>query len=395
MKRINLIFLMIFMFSLLMVSKGTVTSIAEPSDDTTDQLLTLDQSDEEDEEDEEDDNTETSEEEDEDDEKEDEEKDSDGDGVEDDVEEAYEREIELEIDSEKFKIKSSLKTEDNKDEFELEFDIGSDDNAEIKMKFKSESENAESELEYKVKFDEIIEFTDLAAIGYENETIVSSYEIGKSGWNALSYTENQDLGLIEIIATTSDGVFSLNMRIANNFLQDDGVVLSPTSLKIDVTINQFSFVQNDTKLAIKTHIKSSSEMERDEDTEDEQQGTASSESEVEISTTSTAAFFSWAQLAMADDQEVNVISSALTDSTDEESESSNKIYFTFDAINPTKIVWDPKLGVVSEASLANIAAALGVDVSEGFTLAGFELWVIVPLFAFGLLSKRIKHSIRH
>lgn len=329
-------------------------------------------------------------------------KDEDHDGVENDKETAYEREIEKEVDAQKFKIKSSLKNDTNKDEFELSFDSGSDDQAEIAMKFQSESGNVESELKYEIKFDEIVEFVDTNAFGYKNETVLTRYEIGKVGWLPLQFEENLTSGLIKLNATTSDGVFGLIMRLSNNFLVDENVTISPTSLKIDVIINNFPYASSGTKLAVKTVMKSESEMKVDNTSEDELEGIAKNESEVELSLGSSSAFFSWSEVASVDGSLVNVLASSLADSSSEEGVKSNKMYYTFNATDASQIVWDPKVGVVSQASKTNyeaimspvavpaeVLSSVAQDPTVG-ALSGFEFFAVISLFGFILLRRRRK-----
>ncbi|RMG21782.1 MAG: hypothetical protein D6732_26870 [Methanobacteriota archaeon] len=285
--------------------------------------------------------------------------DSDGDGIDDDIEHAYEREIEYESEVDRFKSKSTLKNGTTKDVFEVEFDVQSDNAAEIKFKFSNSvainsSANNESELSYKVKFDKIVEFIDSGEPGYQNETIVSFYEIGNAGWNDLQVHYNTTLGYLQINATTQDGLFTLVMMLTSGFLNRDNVTITPNSLKIDVYINNYNLTSSDTKLAIKTHIKTEAQLQIEQESEEELEGFASNETQVEISMANTTGYFSWAEFAEAMGSSIDVIASTLENSTDEEGETSQKTYFTFDAVNVSSIYWDPKMGVVSQAAKQNV-----------------------------------------
>ncbi len=321
------------------------------------------------------------------------EEDEDEDGVDDEKESAYEREVEREITDYSFSIESELKNGTTKDKFELEFDVGETDNAEIEIKFQSESGNLETELKYAVEFDEIIEFIDTGTVGYDNETILTEYEIGKAGWEPLVYSENTTSGLIKINATTLDGIFSLYMRLSTGFVMDNDVIISPTSLKIDVIINEFVYASSGSKLAVKAHMKTSSEVKVDHESEDELEGVAKNETEVEVSDGNSTAFFSWSDFAYADGNLVDVITSSLTDSSDEKGEASSKMYYTFDVVDATKIIWDPKVGIISEASKQNLASVISDTVSqEGNTdaIAGFQFIALLVFILPIAIRRKIK-----
>ncbi len=325
--------------------------------------------------------------------------DSDKDGVNDEVEKAFEREVQVESDSSKFKISSELKNGTKKDKFEITFDVESDDSAEIKLKFKSEVNDTESELKYKVKFDKIVEFIDQGVSGIDNETILSTYDIGKSGWAPIVVTNDNTTGLIKINATTLDGIFSLIMRISNSFVKDSNVILSPTSLKIDVLINNYQYNSTGSKLAIKTHLKTESQIEVNHETEDEKEGIASNETELGVKMGNSTAFFSWSEFAIADGKTVAVITSSLADSSDEEGETSSRIFYTFNATNVQSITWDPKIGVVSQASIDNLpfsnlyGTSTPTDVSNilgNLPVPGFEIWVFISILSVAIIYKK-KH----
>ncbi len=345
--------------------------------------------------------------------------DSDHDGIDDDVEKAYEREVQVENEDNKFKISSELKNGTKKDKFEITFDVESDDSAEIKLKFKSEVNDTESELKYKVKFDKIVEFIDQGVPGIDNETILSTYDIGKAGWAPIVVTNDNTTGLIKINATTLDGIFSLIMRISNSFVKDNNVTLSPTSLKIDVLINNYQYNSTSSKLAIKTHVKTTSKIEIDKESEDEKEGIASNETELGVKMGNSTAFFSWSEFAIADGNTTAVIASTLADSSDEEGETSSRIFYTFNATDVQSIMWDPKVGVVSQASKENLPVNNPVDTTTptdtnttsndtlssdttvntedlpteslgDLPVPGFEIWVFISILSVAIIYKK-KH----
>jgi hypothetical protein len=301
---------------------------------------------------------------------------------------AYEREVEFEQQDREFKAKSALKNGDNKDEFELEFKVGGGDEPEIKLKYKTESSSSETELEYKIEFDRIIEFSENSSVvGFDtNDTILSEYEMDKMDWDPIVYSEVVENGvtIYSATASTSDGVFVLRMYLAGSFADVNGSALTPNALKIDVEIHNYDYISNSSYLSLETDIKSQSEYEEKEDTVEEQAGFASNEAQVSIGNSNAAGYFSWVETAIADGVDVPVKYSGLItegneDDDDIESEQKGTAYFTFEAESPKDLIWDPKVGVVSEGALSLISAIQDAsNVSEALSsLPGFELFLTV------------------
>lgn len=305
---------------------------------------------------------------------------------------AYERQVEMEKENKKFKIQSELKNGASKDKFEITFDVDSSDKAEIEIKYKTESGSNETSLKYRVEMEQIVEYVDSgAADGYQVGEEVSTYTIGQKGWDNLVYDYTNQVHTI--VATTSDGVFKIVLKLSEVITPLDNATLTPNSLKIDIEMNNFPYTQSNSSLAIVTKIKSSAASKVEDDTEEETVGFGSDEKEVRLNTTAASGFFSWVEHAMADGKLIDVLSSPLSQATDdedlEESESSTKLVFSFNAVNATKIVWDPKIGVTSEATVALLESILNSDLPSGFQLPGFQFYYIIGIFGlFALMNRR-------
>lgn len=299
-------------------------------------------------------------------------------------ESAYERELEITQEDYKFEIESELKFGENKDQIEIEFKI--EDEAEIDFEYKTEVGSTESELSYEVEFQEIVEYVDIGVVGngYQDGEEVSEYDIEDVDWNPISYTTEIVNGAnVNVIrAETSDGVFVLVMKIAEALLDlENGVTLTPNSLKIDVEIHNFPYNNTGSSLALKSKLKSETEFKVEGDSTEETTGFAFDESQVSIG----LGFFSWAETALADGDVVSVVSSTLEATTEEEqdddkleTEVEQKIFFSFNTTDAQDIVWDPKVGVISEGTVQQIAAIESkYAAGDSSSAPGFGFWMIL------------------
>ncbi len=299
-------------------------------------------------------------------------------------EDAYERELEIETSDKQFQVKSKLKFGDQEDEIEVEFEV--EDKAEIQLQYKTESSSQEAKFKYRVSFEKIIEYVDSTQTGFNGtQDIVSELEFKQ--WDPIQYTVSNVNGVdvYVITATTSDQVFSLVIRISTSIIDLGNSTLTPNSVKIDVIINDYNYVNSNSSLAVKAKIKTESKLEMDDETVEEAAGFVEGESQVGIGLLS-AGFFSWADTAEADGVTVDVISSTLEDSSSEdtdleENETSNKLYFSFMATNASSIVWDPKVGVISEGTQQLIQSIEekygGLASNGGAALPGFGIWMLI------------------
>lgn len=322
----------------------------------------------------------------------------------DEKDDAQERVLTIEMETDSFKVESELKNGDTKDKIKLQFEL--EDEIEIELKYKSKSEDTETEFKYKVEFEEIIEYLETNGIsGYQtNDTDLSRYEF--DAWHDLVYQEEliDGVTVLTITATTADNVFTMVMRLSAGLLDLGQAILTPNSLKIDIIIENFDYVQHNSSLALKTKIKTEIEVEIKEDdtTVEEALGLASDESQISLASALGNGFFSWAEIALADGTVIDVITSSLeeedSDEKDEDDDvlgykSNRKIYFSFEANNATKIFWDPKIGVVSvqaNALIQSIEERYGINATG--PLSSFGLWLVLIAISLPVISRRIKNK---
>jgi hypothetical protein len=247
-------------------------------------------------------------------------------------------------------------------------------------------------LKYKVEFEDIIEYVenDTVNLGYQDGEEISIYKLEDQEWNDLLHEITPVNGeeIHTFTASTTDGVFSLIMKISGAlFTLENNAMLTPNSLKVDVKISNFPYTSETSSLALKTKIKTETETEVEEDTDEEGVGFASNEAQVKLGVVGESqGFFSWAENATADGSEIDVLSSSLQEVAVDDEDHDEKLYFSFVAVNASDIVWDPKVGVVSEATQLQVAAIEGKYSSlisdaragsEGSSIPGYGIWMAI------------------
>ncbi|MHA2364192.1 MAG: hypothetical protein ACXAC7_09560 [Candidatus Hodarchaeales archaeon] len=382
MKSLKIMLLLLLVLTGVSLSLSLAGSVNDTSDNSQDSLTISQKLLQEDEED---DDEETSTEEEDEDEVHDEDE-------EEEKKTKYERSVEIETnEGDKIQIESVLKTGENKDK--IKFEIKAEgDKIEVVLKYKSESETQEFSFKYRVEFKKIIEYVDEGVFGngYQSGEDVSDYKIGQSGWNPFSYTEDTSTVVNESIhvftASTNDGVFSLTFKIAGSILDLGNATLTPNSIKIDVGLSDFPYTVNDSSLTIKTKVETEYEQELKDESTEEGTGFSDNETEIKIGslTDETQGFFSWANTAIADGKIIEVISAPLVDTSEEEDdleegEMSFQTFFSFNTTNAQNIVWDPKVGVISQGTVEELNKI--ESSSSSSNVPGFEIWFLLSLFS--------------
>ena len=304
-----------------------------------------------------------------------------------------EREVKVSNSGKEVEIESELKNGTNKDKVELE--IHAKDEIEVKLKYKSSTKDTEYKVEFRVEFKGIIEYIEngTADSGYqpESDTIVTKYRLKDHLGSDINYTvqtiNGAQVHVFEV--TTTDGVLKAIFKLPEAVLNvSNNVVLTPSALKIDVEITNFPYQGSGTSLALLTKVKTKTKYELKDHTELEDLGLSENETELELSApdNSTSGFFSWAETAIADGQTIQVVNTQPLpdtgedgDEDHEEGEESRVIYFSFIAVQPSHIYWDPKVGVLTAPYLSNLAAA-----ANGVSTFSFEF--LVALAAIGVVS---------
>lgn len=297
--------------------------------------------------------------------------DVDDDGVSDDEEDRNRREVEVFVTPTNVEIESKLESGGTEDSFKIEVST-SLDGVEFKVEFETENSTVETEREFKVEFEEIVEFIDDNGNGiYDKETDTDVQTMELSSFKPIVYSlETTADGPIHILeVNTTDDVFSAMIFVAGEFADINGTVIAPTQVKIDVIIQGFDYLENDSQLALEVKLESSMETSYEEVTEDEEDGRADNEVAVDVIMDEITGFFSWMETA-----EVDGVSYPVNSSIVETSDIEQKIYLNY--VRGDVIIHDPKIG------FENLLIGVGVVPDIG----GFLADNFVPIAAVAAIA---------
>ncbi len=268
--------------------------------------------------------------------------DDDDDGVSNHDEEENERDVEIELSGTEAQIESEWDSGTEENEFDITIHAEGDKLL-IELEYSTEVDDIENELEFDVEFTQLIGYNDTDANNIYNSSIdntVETYNIG--GFEDIEYTlQNDTNGELHILTVMStDNTFGIIAYISNEFILVNDSLLSPTELKFDIIINDFT--GDFERVALKTELKVEAEVETDYDdeTEDEEYEFADDEVEYEINLNDYAGFFSWSENATTDDVVYPVYLSEIDPLASEQ-------IFYLNYVAGDKIVHDPKVGVAN------------------------------------------------
>ncbi|MHA1513963.1 MAG: LPXTG cell wall anchor domain-containing protein [Candidatus Heimdallarchaeaceae archaeon] len=299
--------------------------------------------------------------------------DEDDDGVDDSYEEENSREVEIEYSPNEVEIESSLETGENiENKFEIKMKT-SPEGLEMELEYEEEMDDNETEIEFEVKITEIVEFIDLNADGMYDSSDDDKVQVYKiDDFNPIEYTveviDNETVHVLFV--ETVDEIFSATLYATGEFADINGVVVAPTQVKVDIGIHNFSYIEDDSMLALKVKLESEIEVDFEEDdvTEDEAEDRAVDEAEIDVKLGDYTAFFSWIETAIIDGVVQEIKASPLDIGVEE-----TKVYLNYP--RGTEIIHDPKMGMADllprTGSLGNnmvFIAALGLLTIPGLAL---------------------------
>ena len=271
--------------------------------------------------------------------------DDDNDGIDDDFEEDNKRNIEIEISESEIQIESNLRSGDQIDNIQLKIQYESE-GLSIEVSYEEEHDSgSETELEFGVKFQEIIEYIDNDDDGVFNSDLdsiiktVSLDEFYPVNYSLSSISGNSDLHYFRI--ETKDGIFRAHIYFMEEFSIVNNSIITPNQMKINIEIFNFSFINENSKLALYIKLESEIEFEEEEVTEDEEKGFAENEEGVITTINQYAGIFTWEENATIDGKSQRVLVSSIE--TDDHDENEQKIYLNY--LSGNKIFHDPKIGI--------------------------------------------------
>ena len=277
------------------------------------------------------------------------------------------RRVEIETNGLETSIKMSREDAAGEDEIEIKFDAGE---AKLAVKYEREADDAESEQKLVARFHELIEFVDANGNGaYDpGEVIASAYLLGEEAevagdvhgratWQPVTATDvtkgNASGKQLDSRATFANGsVFGLTFYVFGDFANVDGATLQPTEAKLDILIQNYPYVRNDTNVGLVLTLKAEEEFEREHEFVDpDEEGIAASGA---VDQTSFSLVFTWKDVARVDGVDQRVHATVLKNETSAESERSEdaeereleqKALLVLSYARGDDILHDPTVGV--------------------------------------------------
>jgi len=154
----------------------------------------------------------------------------------------------------------------------------------------------------------------------------------------VSIISGEELHILSVMSL--DNTFGIKAYISNEFILVNDTLLTPTELKFDIIINDFT--GDFERVALKSKLESGLEVEYeyDEETEDEEHEFSEYEVEYEINLNDYAAFFSWSENATTDDVVYPVYLTEINPLASEQ-------IFYLNYVAGDQIIHDPKIGVAN------------------------------------------------
>jgi hypothetical protein len=273
--------------------------------------------------------------------------DDDDDGIDDEFEDVNKRDIEIEFEEDKFEVQTTLRSEDIRDNIKFSVDYDSD-GVSIELEYISEFEENEQnsvELEFSISLRKLIEYVDMDGNRvYEDSVDQKIQEVEIKDFKPLQYSQlnvSPDTALHYFILETTDGIFTAHLYFAEEFTNINSNLITPSQSKIDIEIDNFSYLHGSSQLALYIKLESEVEYEEKEETEDEKLGFATNESSAFILNLNRIGFFSWKENALIDGIEGQVSISPIE--IDDDDEFEQKLFVNYPRAQ--HIYHDPKIGI--------------------------------------------------
>lgn len=270
----------------------------------------------------------------------------------DDKDDKYKRELQFEMQSKKVSVESNMRTGTSKDKLKFEFET--DDQMYVRLQYASSATGTATMLKFKAY--SIVEYEGTGA--YTNTSVVKSTML-LNKWKPIACPKTvvNNATLYTCTAVTDNNVFAAQVQFTTDTINTNAVVMKPTSAKIGFNITSFPFQGTNTRLALIAKVVAGKAMEKKESAESEEKKQGFVKQKEKQVSLGSLAFFSWLESAICDNVDCSVANTPLqTESSGEEGE--DRIVFSFLANRPTKIVWDPKLGV---SDTSNATALFGAS----------------------------------
>lgn len=150
---------------------------------------------------------------------------------------------------------------------------------------------------------------------------------------------------------TTDGLLTVVGHVVTDFTTNGTFLYTPNTVKLDYIISNWNYVANASKLALESRIQTGDDCKEDN-------------GQVQINSNAVIkGSFAWSPTVDADSATVNVLSSSIDKSSDQnvtrEGETQFRVFHTFDTTNRVKVFsWDPTIGVTSNSGIISLSIGL-------------------------------------
>lgn len=205
-------------------------------------------------------------------------------------------------------------------------------------------------VEFQLRFDELAEWQDNGDGVLSGGELVSRWDVPQV---VRPLTVEQGLtsdgeGVTTFHVTLLPGQLAADVHVVSRFGLVDGILVSPMSVKVDLRIAMASYNATASVPAVKVVIETESSLRQEDPSFEAARQWARDEAGVNISLGGSSAFFSWAKNATVDGSDRPVRATKL-----ETEDSETEFWLTY--ARGAVVVHDPKVGVVSKASLTIIS----------------------------------------
>jgi len=270
------------------------------------------------------------------------------------------KDINHSVDSSGIHFESSSKT-DVQNKIKIDITVvnsgGSGNRLEARLRSFTKASTTQAQVEFRAKFENLVEYVETDGVpGYSaNDTVGTNLALGSLNYNYQA-AANQGTTANPVYvatATAAGNVFKITAKVAGSLFNDSGVYAFTNGVKIDVDISSFTYTLAGSRLALVMGFVSQKTRFKSIENDNNQNHVDSKRVVVTSNDVSGPmdAYFSWATTVdvTAPAATANVIAGSITsthndDDDGDDNDHSNLVY-SFDAVHPTTIHWDPFIGL--------------------------------------------------
>ena len=327
-------------------------------------------------------------------------------GISNTKENADKRDVQVEFDQSNNQLHIQSQGNYNGSQNNIQIEMTAKEGLKVEYQFSGQTQNdSNGELSIQLEARKIIEFIDNKTAGQlsgfdGNDTVENIFDMRTFNWNlTISNTTINSTTTWFVNATAAfnnNALIKFMFIFSNGYsLIDNSSLIQPSSLKYSVEIQNYSYVNANSQLALQMNFKSDLQSNKiSHETEDYKNGyTNKPESGVNFGNGSATGYFSW-----TDNYSVDGVSKPIITSTsvtvDNEDQSQNTLYFSF--TNGKDIFWDPKVAVTQStfsAVAANELITNSINSSQTTGVPGLESITVVfgmVILAFSLRKRKNK-----